>query len=182
MRALKRAKRAVSAKVSPGYMLANPLQAESEVANMAKSRTAKAGSAARAARDNPYVQRLIEDDELRDNVRVAYQAARGAYGRMSNGKGPTKALMEDKKLHRELREAANALRDASSALREGPKRRSGGGLGRKLFVLAIGAGLALALSEGLRSKVLDALFGSEEEFDYTSTTTPAPTPEPAAAT
>jgi CIC family chloride channel protein len=109
---------------------------------MAKSRTAKASSAARAARENPYVNRLIEDDELRDNIRSAYQATRSAYGRLSNGKGPTKALMEDKKLHRELREAANALRDAGTALRDGPKRKRGG-LGRKLFVLAIGAGLAL---------------------------------------
>jgi hypothetical protein len=148
---------------------------------MAKSRTAKASSAARAARDNPYVHRVLEDEELRDNVRIAYNAMRGAYGRLSNGKGPTKALMEDKKLHRELRDAANALRDAGTALREGPQRKRGG-LGRKLFVLAVGAGLALALSEGLRNKVLDALFGSEEEFDYTSTTTPAPAPEPAAAT
>jgi hypothetical protein len=48
-------------------------------------------------------------------------------------------------------------------------------------VLAIGAGLALALSEGLRKKVLDALFGAEEEFDYTSTTTPTPAPETSGA-
>jgi hypothetical protein len=34
-------------------------------------------------------------------------------------------------------------------------------------------GLALALSEDLRKKVLDALFGAEEEFEYTSTTTPS---------
>ena len=30
------------------------------------------------------------------------------------------------------------------------------------------------MSEDLRNKVLDALFGAEEEFDYTSTTTPSP--------
>src|SRR3712207_8610769 len=36
---------------------------------------------------------------------------------------------------------------------------------------SVGAGAALALSEGLRKKVLDALFGAEEEFEYTSTTT-----------
>ena len=41
--------------------------------------------------------------------------------------------------------------------------------------------LALALSEGLRSKVLDLLFGAEEEFDYSSTTMPARTPAPAGA-
>ena len=46
------------------------------------------------------------------------------------------------------------------------KRRGG------LILLVVGAGLALALSEGLRKKVLDALFGAEEEFEYTSTTTP----------
>ena len=36
----------------------------------------------------------------------------------------------------------------------------------------MGAGLALAMSEGLRKKVLDALFGAEEEFEYTASTTP----------
>jgi ferric-dicitrate binding protein FerR (iron transport regulator) len=93
---------------------------------------------------------------------------------MSNGTPASKALFEDKKLQRELREAANALRDASSAFKEPPKRgRRGGGLGRKLLLLAVAAGLALVLSEDLRSKVLDLLFGAEEEFDYSSTTAPA---------
>jgi hypothetical protein len=36
--------------------------------------------------------------------------------------------------------------------------------------------VALAVSSDLRSKVLDALFGKEEEFDYTSTTSPATAP------
>ena len=31
--------------------------------------------------------------------------------------------------------------------------------------------VAVAVSEDLRNKVLDTLFGKEEEFDYTSTTT-----------
>ena len=60
------------------------------------------------------------------------------------------------------------------AQRQAPKKRKrSGGLGRMLIIGLVGAGLALALSEGLRSKVLDMLFGSEEEFDYTSTTAPA---------
>ena len=87
--------------------------------------------------------------------------------------------MEDKKLQRDLREAAVSLREVGLALKEGPKKRKRKRrLGRRLLLLAVGAGLALALSEGLRSKVLDALFGAEEEFDYTSTTAPAaPAPE-----
>lgn len=143
----------------------------------AKGKAAKVGGAAAAARANPYVRRVIEDEELRDNVRVAFEAARDAYGRLSNGKAPTKALLDDKKLHKDLREAADALRDAGSALRDGKKRKKRkGGLGRKLFVLVVGAGIALAVSSDLRNKVLDALFGAEEEFDYTSTTSPAPAP------
>ena len=43
------------------------------------------------------------------------------------------------------------------------------------MLLAVGAVLALALSEGLRTKVLDLLFGAEEEFDYSSTTAPGDT-------
>ena len=62
----------------------------------AKTTARKAGKAAVGARENPYVQRFIEDPELRDNVRAAVEHARQAYKRMSNGKGPAKALMEDR--------------------------------------------------------------------------------------
>ena len=143
----------------------------------AKKKAAKAGAGAfaagKAARSNPYVNQLIEDAELRDNLRTAYESARKAYGRI-NGKGPVKALTEDKKVQKELREAASSLRDAAETLRgsKRKKRRTG----RTLLLVVVGAGLALALSEGLRKKVLDALFGAEEEFEYTSTTTPAPAP------
>ncbi len=145
----------------------------------AKDRINKAGEAARAAQRNKYLQRLVEDEELRGTLLTAYGAARSAYGRMTNGKPPAQALFEDRKLQRELQEAASALRSASSALREPPKRRRrSGGIGRSLLLLAVAGVAAMALSEGLRSKVLDALFGAEEEFDYSSTTAPAqPAPE-----
>jgi hypothetical protein len=145
---------------------------------MAKSKAAKAGAAAAAARNNPYLQRLVEDDDLRENIRTAYESARTAYARLNNGKGPAKVVIDDKKFQKNVKQAANALRDAGEALREGPKRRRGG-VGRKLLFLMVAGGLALALSEGLRKTVLDTLFGKEEEFEYTSTTTPSP--EPAAA-
>jgi hypothetical protein len=143
---------------------------------------ASAGSAYAAVKTSPYVQRLIEDAELRDNIREAYESARKAYGRLSNGKAPTKALLEDKKLHKELSNAAEALRDAGAALKEGPKKKKKRRLGRVLLLGIVGGALALALSEGLRSKVLDLLFGAEEEFDYSSTTAPpTPAPQPASS-
>jgi len=141
----------------------------------AKKKAAKAGTGAiaagQAARNNAYVQRLVEDDELRDNLRTAYESARKAYGRM-NGKTPQKAL-ENKKVQKDLKEAGASLKSAAEALREPKKKKRGRVKGLVGLALVGGIG-ALVASEGLRKKVLDALFGAEEEFEYTSTTTPTP--------
>ena len=146
-----------------------------------KSKKAKAvlsaTDVAKLAKSNPYLQRLIEDAKLRDNVQKAVGSSKSAYGRLSNGKTPPRALLEDKKLQNDLREALGALRDASLALSEAPKKRvrKGRRLGRKMVVLGLGGGLALVGSEKLRSKVLDTLFGKEEEFQYSppSSSTPS---------
>jgi hypothetical protein len=143
-----------------------------------KNKAAAAAGAVEAARSNPYVQRVIEDDDLQDNVRVAFEAARDAYDRLSSSKSAKKAIQSDKKLHKDLQTAAEALKEAGTSLSH-PKKKSKkrkGGLGRKLVFLAVAGGLAVALSADLRSKVLDALFGAEEEFDYTSTTAPSAAP------
>ena len=130
----------------------------------------RARDAAQSASSNPYIRKLIEDEELRENIRSAYASAKSAYGRVSNGKGPAKALLDDKKVHKDLRKSAEALREATDALREKRKRT----WPRLVLIALLGAGLALALSEDLRKAVLDKLFGAEEEFEYTSTTTPTP--------
>ena len=139
----------------------------------AKKKAVKAGAGAvaagKAVQSNEYVQRLVEDEELRDNLRTAFDSAKKAYTRM-NGKGPVKAL-DDKKVQRDLKEAATSFKEAADTLRGRKKRR--GRFGKLLFVGLVGGALALALSEGLRKKVLDALFGAEEEFEYSSSTTPA---------
>ena len=138
----------------------------------AKKKAAKAGAGAYAAgkavRSNQYVQRLMEDEELRDNLRNAFTSAKNAYGRI-NGKGPAKAL-DDKKTQRELRDAAVSFKEATDQLRGVKKRKKR--KGRLILLALVGAGAALALSEGLRKKLLDAMFGAEEEFEYTATTTP----------
>ncbi len=139
-------------------------------AKAARKTAGKAGKAAVEARTNPYVQRFIEDPELRDNVRSAYESARKAYKRMQNGKGPARALVEDKKLQKELHHTADSLKQAGEQLRGKRRRRH---RGRKLLMLAILGGIAaLVLSEGARKAVLDRIFGAEEEFEYTSTTAP----------
>jgi len=75
---------------------------------------------------NPYIQRLIEDAELRENVQQAVESSKSAYTRLANGKAPHKALMEDKKLQGDLRNAFEAARG-----RDRPVRGRGrGGRGR----------------------------------------------------
>ena len=82
------------------------------------------------------------------------------------------------KLPGQLDKLVTSYRDAGNALKEGPKKKKR--RGRKLLLVVVTAGVALAVSEGLRNKLLDALFGKEEEFEYTSTTSP-PTPAPSPA-
>ena len=135
------------------------------------TRAEKAWEAGRSAADNEYVRRLVEDEDLRDNLQDAYQSARKAYARINNGKGPAKAIMDDRKVHKELRNAAESLREASDQLRG---RRESHGFRNLILIGIVGAVLAIALSEDIRKAVLDRLFGAEEEFEYTSSTTPAP--------
>jgi hypothetical protein len=137
---------------------------------MTKTKANQAADIYSTARENPYVQRLIEDEELRDNLRDAFEAARGAYSRATgNGKGAVKAVTTDKKVQKDLRNAAESLREASEALKA-PRKRKKSRLGR-LILFGIVAGIvALIVSEDARKTVLDALFGAEEEFEYTSTT------------
>jgi hypothetical protein len=141
---------------------------------MAKSTKAKrARTAVGSAADNPYLKRIMEDEDLRDSVRDAFEAARDAYERLSSNGSVIDTAIDDKKVHKDLKETAENLRDASNRLRGKEKDRH---WGRIILIGLAGAALAIVLSEDLRKAVLDKLFGAEEEFEYTSTTTPAPAP------
>ena len=141
---------------------------------MAKSTKAKrARDVVGSAADNQYLRRLMEDEDLRDSVRDAFEAARDAYDRLSSNGSVIDTAIDDKKLHKDLKETAESLRDASNRLRGQEKQRH---WGRLILIGVAGAVLALVISEDLRKAVLDKLFGAEEEFEYTSTTTPAPAP------
>jgi hypothetical protein len=133
---------------------------------------------ANISKANPYIQRLIEDSTLRENITTAVDATKSAFDRLTSSKAPQKAIFDNKKLQKDLQTAGEAARDAAQALNNAPKKqkaKKGLRLGRKLVVVTVTAAAALATSEKLRSKVLDTLFGAEEEFQYTP-------PEPSPAT
>jgi hypothetical protein len=140
-----------------------------------------------ALRENPYVQRLLNDDDLRANLQEALESSKSAYERASKKgrRGGAKTLVQDQKLHDELRAAFDAAKSVQSALQDAPKhptaKKKSKGRGRLLGIAIIGGVLAVALSSGLRDKVLDLLFGPEETFDYVPAangngSTPAATP------
>jgi hypothetical protein len=74
---------------------------------MSKTKAARAGDIYETARENPYVQRLIEDEDLRESLKDAFEASKRAYGRATgNGKGTVKAVTSDKKVKKDMRKAA----------------------------------------------------------------------------
>ena len=141
---------------------------------MARRRKSKAvpfnaADVADMAKSNPYLRRLIEDAKLRANLRQAADSSKRVYERLSNGKTSPRQLLEDKKVQSDVRKTLEAVRDATITLTDAPRKRARKGLtfGRTMLVAGIGGGAALVGSEKLRSKVLDVLFGAEEEFEYT---------------
>ena len=138
------------------------------------ARSGKPSQTVQELLDHPYVKRALEDPEVRDNAKAAYESAQAAYERLRKVGNPASAIFDDRKLQKELRTTGRSIATTREHLIDKPRRRR---RGRFLVLTLIGAALAIALSEGLRNKGLDALFGAEEEFDYVSTTAP---PAPAA--
>src|ERR1700742_4332737 len=115
---------------------------------MSKTKADPASDIYGTPRENPYVQRLMEDDELRDNLRDAFESAKKAYTRATgNGRGPVNAVTSDKKTQKELRRAAEKLKDANERLQK-PRKKSK--LGRLILLAVVGGIVALVVSEGAR--------------------------------
>ena len=93
--------------------------------------------AAAYAGARPVIERLLYDDDLRDNLRVFIASARNIMDELS-GEEPSEIitrLWDDDKLRKQVEAAAEAAQEGSKRVR-GEKVRSGGG-GRKLLLLLL---------------------------------------------
>jgi uncharacterized membrane-anchored protein YjiN (DUF445 family) len=100
---------------------------------MATLATAYAGA-------KPIIERLLYDDDLRDNIRVFIESARNILDELSDEE-PSEIitrLWDDDKLRKQVEAAAGAARQGSKRVR-GEKVRSGGRGGRLLFLLLLAA-------------------------------------------
>src|SRR5690349_3978181 len=126
----------------------------------------KVTEAAAQAKENPYVHKIIEDKELRENAVAALQSIKSAFEEAKGADTPAD-IIGDKKGQKKVKQAATQVKlTADEMASAGKKKRHPV---RKLLVIAtIGAVVAVVVSEDARKALLDALFGAEEEFEYTS--------------
>ena len=99
--------------------------------------------AAAYAGARPVAERLLYDDDLRDNIRVFIESARNILDEVS-GEEPQEIvsrLWDDDKLRRQVEAAAGAAQEGTKRVRGQRVRTSGGGGGRKLLLLLLVAGL-----------------------------------------
>ncbi|HZF57587.1 MAG TPA: hypothetical protein VEZ19_03830, partial [Rubrobacter sp.] len=88
----------------------------------------------------PLAERLLYDDDLRDNIRVFIESARSILDELSDEE-PTEIvtrLWADDKLRKQVEAAAGAVQQGSKRVR-GQKVREGGRGGRLLFLILIAA-------------------------------------------
>jgi hypothetical protein len=127
-------------------------------------------AAADQAKENPYLNKIIEDKELRDNAVAALQSVKSAFDQAkATGFDNPAELVQDKKIKKDLKKAAETLKTTSDDIQAAGKKKRHPL--RKIIALAVIGGIvAIVVSEDARKAVLDTLFGAEEEFEYTSTT------------
>ena len=127
------------------------------------------------AADNvrPYVERALNDDELRENVRRAYASGRAIYEQLaarSSVSGAATRLATDQKIQGELRNAIEELREAAERV-QGARRRPEPSHGARNFLLLL-TGVALGVlfnpvtGPALRRMLGDKVFGGGDSFTY----------------
>ena len=88
----------------------------------------------------PVLERLLYDDDLRDNIRVFIESARNILDELSdeNPSDIVTRLWDDDKLRKQVEAAAGAAQQGSKRVR-GERVRGGGGGGKILLLLLVAA-------------------------------------------
>ncbi len=110
-----------------------------------------------ASRLGPYVERLLQNAYVQDNLLDAVENLRQAYERAQKRRVEP---ARDEKIWRQLRQSALSLQKAGEALKSGrqkPRERRA----KRMLIFAsfgaVGVAAAVAASEEFRSKLLDSI-------------------------
>ena len=119
----------------------------------------------------PYVHRAISDEDLRDNVKAAFQAAREVYDELLGNRSVTTLatrVATDKDIQDKLREALDELRTAADRV-QGKKEHGGRNATLLMAGIALGILFNPVTGPATRKKVADMIFGGDD-FSYEAPT------------
>ena len=122
----------------------------------------------RAADARPYFERAFKDEDLRENVRNAYESARVVYNELIGGRGAIPVatrVATDKEIQDRLKEAVAELRTAADRVQG---KKDHGGRNAALLLTGIALGILFNPISGSQTRkwLSDKLFGPSDEFTY----------------
>ena len=119
----------------------------------------------------PYVERALKDEELRDNVRQAFQTAKDVYEELVSQGHVSKAATHaatDRDVQENLRKTVEELRRATTRL-QGREEETHRGRNTTVLLTGIAIGILFNPTTGpqARAWLRETILGPSDEIEYT---------------